>query len=218
MNISWEALSPEQKEEFLRQAEAEKQRQQSEREAERLRYKQLAELSVDEIFTKLETANAQLSDLKREAFDTLNTLAVMKKELYVTTQRNKSHTFTNANSTRSITIGSRDIEGWDGTEAEGVELINEYLSSKVADDELRAILGELLKRDKEGQLNKHRVMSLAKLKERVSDPKFREGVDVILSAYKPQRTAIFVEAKQRSGLAQKWRPLPLSFAAVDAAE
>lgn len=215
--IDWDKLTDEQKDELLQRAEAERRQRLEQREAERRRYKEMAEASVDEIFQELEKASCYLAELKLKAYNTLNTLVDIKKEIYNTTRDNKSHTFTNAATTRSITIGSHEVSSWDGTEVEGIELVNQYLAEKVADDELKAILAELLKRDKNGNLDARRAMSLAKLKEKVADPKFREGVDIILAAYKPARTALFVEAKERKGIAQRWKALPLSFAAVETA-
>lgn len=214
MDLNWGSLTAEQKAEFMREAEAERKREAELRDSERIRYKQMAEASVDELFVKIEKANSYLAMLKKEVYDTLNALVDIKKEIYATSQKNKSHTFSNADGTRSITIGVRNIEGWDGTEVEGVERINDYLSQKVADPEITEILAELLKKDKHGELNKHRVMSLAKLKERVHDPKFQEGVDIILAAYKPQSTSVFVEAKHRQGATMKWSPVSLDFASI----
>lgn len=218
MAVDWEKLTEAEKDEIIQRAEAERKQKAEKRDEERRQYKEMAENSVNEIFVKLEKASAYLARLKLEAYNTLNTLVTIKTEIYETTQKNKSHTFTNKDSTRSITIGSNDICGWDGTEAEGVNKVNEYLSSKVADPDLQVIMSELLKRDQNGNLDSRRAMSLAKLKERVSDAKFREGVDIILAAYKPTKTAIFVEAKERRGAALKWKALPLSFSSVEVAE
>ncbi len=217
MGIDWKNITQEDKEELFRLAEQEKKAKAEAVTQERNRYKQLSETTVDEAFIALEKISAYLSQEKRKIYDSFNTLVELKKEVYNTTRKNKSHTFTDKEGKRQITIGRRELMRWDGTEKEGIELIDTYLEEKVLDDEMKAVLTEVLRRDANGQLDAQRVMSLAKLKEQISDSRFQEGVEIVLSAYKPTETAIYVEVRERSGLTQKWKALPLSFATVEAA-
>ncbi|PTT24210.1 hypothetical protein DBR28_18600, partial [Chryseobacterium sp. HMWF028] len=69
-------------------------------------------------------------------------------------------------------------------------------------------------KDAKGQLKSSRVLELRQLAEEFNDEKFKDAVEIIQDAYKPVRSAFFIEAYTTNPQGKKVF-IPLSITAVD---
>ncbi|MGV4380741.1 DUF3164 family protein, partial [Ornithobacterium rhinotracheale] len=128
----------------------------------------------------------------------------------------QSHTFSDDKG-NTITYGFRIIDGWDDTVTAGIDKVREFIASLAKDEatgKLVHAVNQLLKKDAKGNLKASRVLELTKLAEDFNNDNFTDAVNIIRQAYKPQRSAFFVEASQTDAQGKKIN-IPLSISAVD---
>lgn len=215
-NVKLADLSPGDKAELLKQLEAE---QAAEREK-KSTYKTIVDSTVSDVIGKLQQAANLLADAKTEAYKQLTALLDTKKEVYEVKETQKTHTFTTQDGAYRIIIGCKSVTRWDGTESAGVEKVKQYITSLAKDDNsahLTELVMNLLNPDKAGNLNPNRVMQLVKLKEKITDKLFTEGVDIISAAYAPVDSAQFIEAYERQPDGQ-YKNVELRFAQLELAQ
>ncbi|MRJ09468.1 hypothetical protein EDL99_11485, partial [Ornithobacterium rhinotracheale] len=75
-------------------------------------------------------------------------------------------------------------------------------------------VNQLLKKDAKGNLKASRVLELTKLAEDFNNDNFTDAVNIIRQAYKPQRSAFFVDASYTDAQGKKVN-IPLSISSVD---
>jgi len=198
--------------ELMAQENAEKKQLKEQRDA----YKLLVNDVVEDASKKLEQVSLYLSEVKAEIFNSFAALVDLKKELYGYKDGQKSHSFTNNNG-QTIEIGCRVTDGWDDTIDAGISKVNEYIDSLATNQEtaqlVRMIQG-LLKKDMKGNLKANRILELQKMADEIENPLFSEGVDIIRTAYKPVRTAYFVEGRYKDNTGKN-RNHPLSITSAE---
>lgn len=187
--------------ELAEQEKAEKRKREENVEA----YKSL----VDELVAKVAPDLADFGTMQNikveETFKAFGEALKLKKELYGFKDDQASHTFTARDGSASIIIGYNEIIGFDGTESAGVIKIRDFIKTLAADDENRLVLAGLLetfmKPNKKGELNPTRVAELVAQKDKVNNPDFHEGVDIIVNAQFKTRTTTYVKGwyKRKDG-------------------
>jgi hypothetical protein len=195
---------------------AELKRREALKKEERNAYKELADETVTGVFNDLIEASGMLRKAKVKAFTDLKDLLKMKIDVYGIKDGQQSHTFSTKDNV-SITIGFRQTDGWDDTVASGIAKVNAYIQSLAKDPESATLvktIQRLLKKDAKNNLKANRVIELKGMAEEFNNQEFSDGVDIILSGYKPIRSCYFIEASMKSENGENV-PVPLSISAVD---
>lgn len=214
--ILLEKLSAEEKKKLLTALQADEEAQQQAIKAEREIYKETVGKTVAETIKEMEVVSSMLSKAKANVFNNFSALLEMKKELYGYKEGQQSHTFTNEFG-QSIEIGFRQIDGWDDTVEAGIAKVNDYIDSLATNDEtakLVKFIQRLLKKDQKGNLKSNRVLELQNLADEINSPLFTDGVNIIREAYKPVRSAYFIEASCKNDTGKKVT-IPLSITTVE---
>ena len=215
--INIDEMTPEEQDRALQQLLAKKEAEKTRIKDDRIIYKELASKTVDEMFIPLQNASSALSDLKKLVFDNFAHILELKKELYEVKSEQQSHTFSNDEGTKRITMGYRVLDRYDDTAEAGISKVREYMDSLARDAEsakLVNMINSLLKRDPKGNLKANRVLELQKLASESDSETFKDGVQIISDAHKPQKSSDFIEAdwKDEHG---KWHSVALSISSVD---
>lgn len=130
-------------------------------------------------------------------FENIEALIEMRAKTYGNKKREQdSHTFTLDDGSASIKIGWNVSPAFNGTEAEGIVKIKEYMSSLAGNTENEKILMEFLnvalKTDQQGNYNPKKLRELDSMRSKANSPLFNEGMDIINEALKDIRTSRYV--------------------------
>jgi hypothetical protein len=215
--IDIEKMTPEEQDRALQQLLAKKEAEKARIKDDRIIYKELASKAVDEMFIPLQNASSALSDLKKLVFDNFAHIIELKKELYEVKSEQQSHTFSNDEGTKRITMGYRVLDRYDDTAEAGIAKVREYMDSLARDADsakLVNMINSLLKRDPKGNLKANRVLELQKLAAESDSEIFNDGVQIISDAHKPQKSSDFIEADWKDAHG-KWHSVALSISSVD---
>ncbi|MRI64436.1 DUF3164 family protein, partial [Ornithobacterium rhinotracheale] len=185
-------------------------------EEDRKAYKDLVNEELPRIAGMLKTLSQNISQVKLFAFENLKTLLDLKSKAYGVRDTQQSHTFSDDKG-NTITYGFRIIDGWDDTVTAGIDKVREFITSLAKDEatgKLVHAVNQLLKKDAKGNLKASRVLELTKLAEDFNNDNFTDAVNIIRQAYKPQRSAFFVDASYTDAQGKKVN-IPLSISSVD---
>jgi hypothetical protein len=217
MSVDVKSLSPEGRAELMRQLQQEQEAEKAEKKKAREDYRENVNKVVASNIKDLQVLSSFLSQKKAEVFNSLNALLRQKKELFGYKQGQQSHTFTDKDG-NSVVVGFRVIDSWDDTVEAGIAKVNEYIDSLSTNEEtakLVRMLQGFLKKDQKGNLKPSRVLELQKMAKDINDPSLTEAVDIIKDAYKPNRSAFFIEASMKEKKTGKQVGIPLSITSVD---
>lgn len=211
-------LTPEQKQELLKQLAAEKQAEKLQKQAEKDAYKALQSEYVDTFFPRLENAQLMLAEIKKTLFDTMKDVLSLKQKVYelsdLEMERQQSHSISNADFSKTIILGSNIVDDWDQEMASaGVARVNDWLTKKMTDTniDLVGIIRELLRPNKDGVLKANRVLELRNQAEKIGDTELISAVSIIQESYRPKKTTTYVKAKYRNQNGQDvWLSLSMS--------
>lgn len=210
--INLSVLTEEQKADLKRQLEEEQQQKKQKAEDDKKAYKDLVNETIDKMFGSLNFVSSQMKQTKRLVFDSFKSVIDMKKDLFKIESKQVTHTFTNEDSTKRITIGYRTNDNYDDTVEEGIEKVKKYLKSLAKDEksgQLVDIVNSLLSKDQKGNLKASRVLTLYKYAVESGDKEFLDGVEIIQKAYKPKLTKTFISAARKDEQGS-WISVPLS--------
>lgn len=215
--LNYNDLSAEQKAEFRRQLEAEEREKKQERKKLESDYADLKSDQVNSTFERLSEVSQMLEKVKIEIFNEFGAVLGMKAELFLLTPEDmelqQSHTFTNAENTRKIIIGSNVIDRWGDEVKIGIERVNKWIDAKITDQQSREIIRALLKPNADGELKAGRVLDLSKKANEFGDNELIDAVNFIRDQYLPEKTSTYVKVKYKDddGI---WQWLPLAMSAV----
>ncbi|HAP94523.1 DUF3164 family protein [Epilithonimonas hominis] len=214
-------LTPEEKAEFLKQFSAEDLKAslktaEEQKNEDRKAYKDSVNETVPVVIKTLQTVSLALQLAKLDVFQALKILLDLKAEAYDVKQGQQSHTFSDEKG-NSIIFGFRVNDGWDDTVNAGIDKIKEVIDSLAKDEnsaKLVSAIDKLLKKDSKGNLKASRVLELKQLAQEFNDSKFNDAVEIISQAYKPVRSAFFIEGYTTDASGKK-NSIPLSITSVD---
>ncbi|MGP6603621.1 DUF3164 family protein [Ornithobacterium rhinotracheale] len=195
---------------------AELKRREQEKADERKVYKELVNRELPQIVEPLKMLSENIGKIKLFVFESLKALLDLKCNAYGVKDTQQSHTFSDDKG-NTITYGFRIIDGWDDTVTAGIDKVREFIASLAKDEatgKLVHAVNQLLKKDAKGNLKASRVLELTKLAEDFNNDNFTDAVNIIRQAYKPQRSAFFVDASYTDAQGKKIN-IPLSISAVD---
>jgi len=210
-------LTDEQRVALYAQMEAERKQKAQKLQEDREAYKSIVNETVFDLWGSLEYVSEVMTTTKAQVFRSFEKALELKKEVYGIKDDQQSHTFTDANGKRSITIGHRVVDRYDETVTAGIAKVKEYVKSLAKDEDSAALVEtilNLLKPNKDGVLKASRVLELEKLANRVNNPEFTDGLRIIKEAYKPMKTCQFVSVKYKDETGNE-KTLPLSMSAID---
>lgn len=210
-------LTPEQKRQLSAQLQAEQEAEKKALKENREAYKKMVADTVPEMFRVLASVNDKLQDSKKRVFEMSRDLIDLKKDAYEVKEGQQSHSFTSEDGKQSITIGFRVNDGWDDTLPTGMEKVKQFLQGRSKDKESKEMvegINILLKKDKNGNLKSSRVIELNQWAEKIGNDLLKDGVRIIMDAYKPVKTCYFIEASYTDGTGKK-QSMPLSISTVD---
>jgi hypothetical protein len=215
--IKLSQLSQEDRDRLVKEAIKEQEGREQAKAENRKKYKKQVHKAVPTMFKKLEAESLRLSKLKEQIFNSAKSLIEKKQEVFGVKQGQQSHTFSNEDSTQSITIGYRIIDGWDDTLPTGISKVNNFLatlSTNAENEKLVNAINRLLQKDANGNLKSSRVLELEKIAEDFNSPLLNDGIGIIRKAYKPKKTCYFIEASKTDATGKK-QGIPLSISTVD---
>lgn len=206
----WEAFKAEQ----AKKAEAEHRKQQRES------YAQMVDDELTAAIPALRHLSEQIKSVKDSIFGNFKTVLDMKADVVGFKEEGQfSHTFTNRDSTLRLTLGVNTVDGWSDMAEAGIAMVRKYIESLATDEKTQALVTavlRLLSKDRQGNLNASKVLTLWKMAEESGDEQFLEGVRIIRESYQPTETRRYIRAQYRDETtANAWRNIPLSITDVD---
>ncbi len=207
-------MTAEEKAEFeaFQQAKAKKVAEEKAK-ADREMYKQMVDDEIENSIPVLLGISEEIKESKQKVLDNFKTILEMKSDLFKTKVRDdqRSHTFTNSNGDKRITLGVYVTDGYRDTVEDGIAIVKEYIASLANDEKTQALVNmvfRLLSRDAKGTLKASRIVQLRKVAEDTGDARFLEGVRIIEESYQPEVSKQFIraEVKDKNGM---WKPIPL---------
>ena len=195
------------------QAQKAKQAEEERVKAEREQYKQLVDEEIDASIPILLSISDEIKKSKSKVMGNFKTILQMKSELFKTKVKDdqRSHTFTNSEGNKRISLGVHVTDGYRDTVEDGIAIVKEYISSLANDEKTEALVNmvfRLLARDAKGTLKASRIVQLRKIAQDVGDERFLEGVRIIEDSYQPEISKQFIRAeiKTENGV---WKTIPL---------
>ena len=174
-------------------------------------YKLLVEDSINEAFPRLWAVSESLKVEKQEVLDLFKKAIEMKVAIFGIKSEQLSHTFSNAEGTRRITVGKYVTDNWADTVNEGISKVTAAIEGLGKDENSKALVKAVLKllsKDNKGTLKASRVLQLRRMADDSGIPGFIEGVQIIEESYQPVESKLFIrcESRQNDGA---WENMPL---------
>lgn len=217
--MDYETMSAEERKEFeVFKAEREKRRAAELRKQQRSQYATMVDDEIATAIPQLMDLSGIIKQVKDRIYGNFDTILKMKSEILgLTKDDQRSHTFTNSDSSLRITLGVNCIDGYRDTVEDGVAMVKTYIESLAKDDNSKALVNavlRLLSRDGQGNIKASKVLQLRKMAEDSGDERFLEGVRIIEESYQPtvSRRYIRAEYKDEKGA---WHYIPLDMTSVD---
>lgn len=181
--------------------------------ADREMYRKMVDEEIESSIPVLMGISEQIKESKQQVMDNFKTILEMKSDLFKTKIKadQRSHTFTNSEGNKRITLGVYVTDGYRDTVEEGIAIVKEYIQSLAKDEKTKSLVSmvlRLLSRDAKGTLKASRIVQLRKVAQETGDERFLEGVQVIEESYQPAVSKQFVRAEVK-GDNGEWKPIPL---------
>ncbi|MBR4440154.1 MAG: DUF3164 family protein [Bacteroidales bacterium] len=176
-------------------------------------YNKMIDEQVSITIPELQSLAEQLSLVKSAIFDNFKSLLEMKKDIMkMTKDGQRSHTFTSSDGRQRIELGQYELDNYKDTVNDGIAMIKEYISGLAKDSETQSLVDmvlKLLSKDQKGNLKASRVLQLRQMADQIKDPRFLEGVEIIMNSYAPIPSKQFVRAFVKDDK-NMWQAIPLS--------
>lgn len=176
-------------------------------------YTKMVDEQVSITIPELQSLAEQLSLVKSAIFENFQSLLDMKKDvLKMTSNGQRSHTFTSSDGKMRIELGVYQLDNYRDTVNDGIAMVKEYITSLAESNETRALVDmvlKLLSKDQKGNLKASRVLQLRQIAEEVNNERFTEGVEIIMNSYAPTPSKTFIRAFVKDDKGE-WKGIPLS--------
>lgn len=212
-----QSISAQELEEFRRYKEQKAREEQ--RKALQSDYVDLVDNEIGAAYVQLSLLSTEMAQIKRNVFDNFRSVIEMKTEQLGLgkDEGQKTHTFTNSDSTLRLTLGNYTVDAYRDTVDEGIRMVTDYIESLAKDDATGALVSavlRLLSRNKAGQIKASRVLQLRRLAEESGSEQFLEGVKLIEESYMPQVSKSFIRIESKDAETGEWKNIPLSLSGV----
>lgn len=176
-------------------------------------YSRLVDEEIDRALPMLQELSGSISATKRSVEENFRQILDMKADVLKRTKDGqKSHTFTNSEGTKRITIGRRCCDGWKDTVNDGIAIVTEACLALIKDDTTRALVNQIMRlvsRDAAGNLKATKALQLRKLANDLNNERLNEGITIIEEAYIPSFTRTFIYAEFKDEKTGAWKSVPL---------
>lgn len=179
----------------------------------REQYLSMVDEQIDASIEELERLSGQISATKSRVMDNFKAVLELKREVIQTRDfdAQRSHTFTNSEGTKRITIGVYTLDGYADTAEDGIQKVKDYITSLARDENSQMLVSAVLKllsKNQQGMLKASRVIQLRKMAEQSGSEEFMEGVRIIEESYRPVPSKTFIRADIK-GDNGEWKPISL---------
>lgn len=176
-------------------------------------YKQMVDDEIEHSIPQLIDISDVIRERKQQVMDNFRTILEMKADIFPLRRRDgqRSHTFTNSEGTKRITLGVYVTDGYRDTVEEGIGMVKDYITSLAGDERTQALVSmvlRLLSRDSKGTLKASRIVQLRKVAEDMGDERLLEGVRIIEESYQPEISRQFIRAEVKNEHGA-WTSIPL---------
>ena len=199
------------------QKQQEKEELAKQRKENREAYAQLVDEQIADAIPELQSLSEQIKAVKSAVFSNFGEVLKMKDEVMkMTTDKQRSHTFTHSDGNMRITLGVNTIDGWRDTVEDGIAMVRQFIESLATDDNTKMLVKtvlRLLAKDQQGNMKASRVLQLRKMADETGNETFCEGVKIIEESYLPSTTKQFIRAEYKDD--KGWHIVPLSVTEVD---
>ncbi|MCC8035897.1 MAG: DUF3164 family protein [Rikenellaceae bacterium] len=179
---------------------------------ERETYRNLVDEEIERTIPLLRAVSSGLRSAKEQVIQQFQTILQMKSQVMkLSRDEQRTHTFTNSEGDKRITLGMYHTDGYDDTADEGIAMVCRYLESLADEAKSKALVGmvlKLLSRDAKGTLKANRVLQLRRMAEESGSGLFIEGVRIIEESYRSAAGCQFIRAEIR-GDDGGWITIPL---------
>lgn len=207
-------MSADERKEFeaFKAAKAKKEAEQKAKEQREL-YSKMVDEEIENSIPELSSLSEQIKTTKETVYGNFKTIIEMKQEIFASKIKDsqRSHTFTNSEGDKRITLGFYVTDGYRDTVEEGIDIVQEVISGFANSPETEALVKmvlKLLSRDAKGTLKASRIVQLRKIAEESGNERFIEGVKIIEEAYQPAVSKQYVRAEMKDEKGQ-WKAIPL---------
>ena len=181
--------------------------------AEREQYRDLVDEEIERCIPILLAISGDIKNSKAQVMDNFKTILEMKSELFKTKVKDdqRSHTFTNSEGNKRITLGVYVADDYRDTVNEGIDMVKDYISGLANDEKTQALVSmvlRLLARDAKGTLKASRIIQLRKIADEMGAEEMLQGVKIIEEAYQPAVSKQFIRAEVKTD-GGMWKPIPL---------
>ena len=182
-------------------------------------YVDLVDGEIAAAYGQLSLLSTEMAQIKRAVFDNFRSVIEMKTEQLGLGKEEgqRTHTFTNSDSSLRLTLGNYTVDAYRDTVDEGIRMVTDYIESLAKDDATGALVSavlRLLSRNKAGQIKASRVLQLRRLAEESGSEQFLDGVKLIEESYMPQVSKSFVRIEAKDAETGEWQNIPLSLSGV----
>lgn len=196
-NIDLSQLTDEQRKELIKQAKELAKAEKEQKAQDKILLKDLENGFVRENIDFFIDKRGALEDKILVLFGNIEAIIELRAKVYNNDKREQdSHTFTLDDGSASIKIGWNVRPTFNGTEAEGIVKIKQYMSSLAGESENEKILMEFLnvalKTDVQGNYNPKKVRELNSMRSRANSELFNEGMDIVNEAMQDIRTSRYI--------------------------
>lgn len=179
----------------------------------REQYLSMVDEQIDTSIEELQKLSGQISATKSRVMDNFKAVLELKREVIQTRDfdAQRSHTFTNSEGTKRITIGVYTLDGYADTAEDGIQKVKDYITSLARDENSQMLVSAVLKllsKNQQGMLKASRVIQLRKMAEQSGSEEFMEGVRIIEESYRPVPSKSFIRADIK-GDNGEWKPISL---------
>ncbi len=175
-------------------------------------YRDLVDETVEGAIPMLASVSETIKRGKAAVMANFRAVIDMKSEVMkLTKDEQRSHTFTNQEGTKRVTLGVYVTDGYRDTVEDGIAIVKEYIEGLASDAKTKSLVNmvmRLLARDAKGTLKASRVVQLRKVAEESGNERFMEGVQIIEEAYLPAVSKQFVRAEVKDDNGA-WKVIPL---------
>jgi len=178
-----------------------------------------------------EEKNEKISKLMERAYALSVALEEFKKECHTTFDEQSEalerygmirsnskggFSITSKNGSMRITRIRSTEPFWDEKSIKAVDLIKDFLYSTVKkrNKKLFEILISFIEKNKNGDLEYSRVMSLVQHEDKYDDPRWKEGLQLIKESYNNRLKGFGYEFKEVDPESKKWKHLNLNFSSI----
>lgn len=214
--INIDQLTPEQIETLQNQLAAKSKRESQQKEKAKKVYETKREKAIKSIVTQAINLNEKMAQFKSYISDLMEDQHQSLTEYGEIRSNSKGgFSITSADGNLRVTR-TRDTEPfWDERGTKAVAMLKEFLedTAKKRDKDLFEILMGFLSRNDKGDLEYGKVFTLLKYRQTFNDPRWHEGLDLLLESFRVNLRGYGYEVKMRDEQG-KWNPVTLNFTAI----